>query len=88
MTYDGSNIKLYVNGVLDTTTPKTGTLSGDGCAQIGRYNTGGCDNSPSSYFNGLIDEVRIYNYALTADQILMDYNQGAAIRFGPATGTP
>ena len=27
-------------------------------------------------FNGLIDDVRIYNYARTAEQIQMDYQQG------------
>jgi len=28
------------------------------------------------YFNGTIDEVRIYNYARSAEQIKMDYQQG------------
>jgi hypothetical protein len=39
-------------------------------------------------FPGLIDEVKIYNYALTPTQIKLDYNQGAAVRFGPTTGRP
>jgi len=42
----------------------------------------------SWYFKGLIDDVKVYNYALTPQQILMDYNQGAAVRFGPVTGKP
>jgi hypothetical protein len=33
-------------------------------------------------FNGLIGDVRIYNYARTAEQILQDYNAGAAARLG------
>jgi hypothetical protein len=33
-------------------------------------------------FNGLIDDVRIYNYARTPDEIRLDYNNGYAIRFG------
>jgi len=32
----------------------------------------------SAYFAGLIDDVRIYNYARTPEQILQDYNGGAA----------
>jgi hypothetical protein len=39
-------------------------------------------------FNGLIDEVKVYSYALTKSQILLDYNQGSAVRFGPVTGKP
>jgi len=33
-------------------------------------------------FNGLIDDVRIYNYARTADQVRADYNAGAALYLG------
>jgi hypothetical protein len=34
-------------------------------------------------FNGQIDDVKLYNYALTASQIKQVYNQGAGVRFGP-----
>jgi hypothetical protein len=34
-----------------------------------------------SYFNGLIDDVRIYNYARSPEQILQDYNAGLATHF-------
>ncbi|MFC1789721.1 LamG domain-containing protein, partial [Patescibacteria group bacterium] len=37
----------------------------------------------TSYFNGEIDDVRIYNYARTLDEIRLDYNAGFAARFGP-----
>jgi len=40
------------------------------------------------YFAGKIDDVKIYNYALTPQQILLDYNQGSAVRFGPISGRP
>lgn len=39
-----------------------------------------------TYFNGLIDDLLIYNYAPTATQVKMIYNQNSAVRFGPATG--
>ncbi|MCP4230426.1 MAG: LamG domain-containing protein, partial [bacterium] len=42
-------------------------------------------------FDGLIDEVKIYNYALTEDEIKLDYNGGFVARFGAvstASGTP
>jgi prepilin-type N-terminal cleavage/methylation domain-containing protein len=72
MAYDGSNIKLYVNGVFDVSTPKTGNLAGDGCTQIGTYNNGGCAVR-SQYFNGTIDEVRIYNQVFTASHVRENY---------------
>lgn len=34
-----------------------------------------------------VDDVRIYNYALTATQVKSLYNNGA-VRFGPSTGAP
>ena len=42
----------------------------------------------ASYFDGTIDDLRIFNYALTPTQIKNVYNEGAAVRFGPASGLP
>ncbi len=42
----------------------------------------------SIYYTGQIDEVKIWNYALTSVQVKLDYNQASAIRFGPLTGAP
>ena len=33
-----------------------------------------------NYFNGLIDEIKIFNYALTAEQVKMEY-AGGGVRF-------
>jgi len=84
--YDGSNLKLYVNGVLIYSPALTGDIitTSSRTVDIGHWTGGGANY----YTNGLIDDVRIYNYALTRQQILMDYNQGSAVRFGPITGTP
>jgi hypothetical protein len=64
MVYNGSTIRTFVNGQLDGTTSHSGSLAGNGCTQIGRYNNGGCDSGVSSYFSGIIDEARIFNYAV------------------------
>ncbi|MCX5692091.1 MAG: LamG domain-containing protein [Candidatus Omnitrophica bacterium] len=70
-------IKFYVNGTQTSNTfnnvPVTPTAFYIG-SQTG-----------IRYFNGLIDDVRVYNYARTADQILVDYNNGAASRIGAGT---
>ena len=38
----------------------------------------------NAYFDGIIDDVRIYNYVRSADEIRLDYNAGFAARFGGA----
>ena len=42
----------------------------------------------ATYYNGQLDDIRIYNYALTAEQIKSLYNQNSATRIGPNTGAP
>jgi len=75
MTYDGTAIKIYIDGILKNSQIGTGTgtiyCSGNALG-IGRD----ADYS-GSYFNGQIDDVRIYNYALTSEQVKQIYNGGA-----------
>jgi hypothetical protein len=75
VTYDGSSnasgIKLYVNGSKETTSSTgqasiTGTLSNSYPVNIAAR------NSSDLFFNGQIDEVAIFDTALTADQIKFD----------------
>ncbi len=65
--YDGSSIKVYINGVLQATTAATGALSqSTGTALfIGENPTW-----TGRYFDGTIDEVRIWNIARNATEIL------------------
>ncbi len=60
---DGGNMKLYVDGVLNT----KATFSGDIGGANGQLRLGG------NRFKGIIDEIRIYNRALTADEIKSHY---------------
>ena len=84
-TYDGANVRLYVNGTLVATTPKTGAIT----TSTNPLQIGG-DSLYSQYFNGLIDEVRVYNTALTAAQIQTDMTTpiggGGARRHPAAVG--
>jgi hypothetical protein len=64
LTYDGAALRLYVNG----TQVATRTVSGAIQASTNPLWIGG--NSPyGEYFQGLIDEARVYNRALTATDI-------------------
>lgn len=85
MTYNGTALKLYIDGVYNNSTNGTGTNAiyyVEKAIAIGRD----ADN-PSNHFNGLIDEVKIYNYALSEDEIKQDYNQGATAVIGKSTQT-
>src|SRR3989344_2753644 len=59
MTYDGENVKVYVNGVEDGTTERTGNILITGQALY----IGWGEPGVNFYFNGTIDEVRISNIA-------------------------
>ncbi|MDX6411697.1 MAG: hypothetical protein QOE91_1213, partial [Gaiellaceae bacterium] len=72
-TYDGSTLRLYVNGALVSSTAVSGTLAASsGVLRIGGNGVWG------EWFAGLIDEVRVYNRALSAGEIQTDMN--AAVR--------
>ncbi len=64
-TLDESGKKLYINGELDNSNDVTGTQSLGYSFGIG----GDPSNTPNREFNGIIDEVRIYNRALTPTEI-------------------
>jgi len=73
----GSEQRLYINGVSVSTVTSTGTtVTGNDNEemQIGRSYFGTSDNN---YFNGKIDEVGIYDKALTATQINQLYTYTA-----------
>lgn len=73
----GVDLKIYVDGILSATTTDTGTVmrTSNQSSTIGKIL-----NFSTYHFNGLIDEVKIYNYALTAEQVKMEYS-GGAVRF-------
>jgi glucose/arabinose dehydrogenase/chitodextrinase len=66
-TYDGSTLRLYVNGTQVASKPQTGAIA----TSTGAL-TLGSDALYGQYFQGRIDEVRIYNVALTQAQIQAD----------------
>jgi hypothetical protein len=69
MTWDGGVVRLYVDGAEIATQPAAGTLvTGTGGLRIGGNAVRG------EFFAGLIDEVRVYDHALTPARIAADMN--------------
>src|SRR5213076_1255747 len=70
-TFDGATMRLYVNGVEVMSQAQPAALTATaGTLQIG------ADSYTGENFAGRIDEVRIYNRALTAAEIQADMNTG------------
>jgi hypothetical protein len=88
-TVSGTEMKIYINGVLQGADIFSGTR------QTSDYNLGighffnGDTSYDSSLYNlvGSLDEVKIYNFALTADQVKMEYNQGKSQVLGALSTT-
>jgi hypothetical protein len=69
-TYDGTTLRLYVNGALVRSAAATGEMP----TTAGLLGIGGKTFGSAQFFAGVIDEVRIYNRALTQAQIQADMN--------------
>lgn len=74
-TYDGVNIKLYLNGALIATKAQTGTIVNTGIGRISGY-----DNN-TEVWDGNIATFSIYNRALSAAEISQNY-EATKTRFG------
>ena len=59
---------IYINGVLDSTHTQTGSVNVNGRVAIGAATDG------YYHFEGYIDQVRLYNRVLTADEIVHLWN--------------
>jgi hypothetical protein len=75
-TYDGTTLKVYVNGSqLATTIPGSGNVSSNSDVRVGwAYDT-------SRVFGGFIGTTQVYNRALSATEIAQNYN-ASKTRFG------
>lgn len=79
-TYDGSVFKIYLDGTVDNSAVQTATIDN----QVTDRRIGGQVKSfsqSSRYWSGQLDDVRIYNRALSADEVkaLYDGTKGSHI---------
>jgi len=72
--YNGTDIRIYVDGILKNQEPLTGTINSSlNRLYIGSRNA---TDLTSLYFNGSLDDVRIYNKALLQAEIKQNYIAG------------
>lgn len=81
-----SVMQTWVDGVKENEaniSTITGTIDNTSDFRIGSTGGGG------TFFDGLVDEVRIFKYTLSTDQMLkLRTNNASGVRFGPSTGLP
>jgi hypothetical protein len=68
ITYDGSAVKIYRNGIFEGQQSTSGTADWRNGLRIGNYTYGGYP------WNGQISVVKMYNRALTATEITQNYS--------------
>ena len=65
VTDEGGNAsQLYINGVLEAS-----GSGGDGTPYLGPLDIGSYQNGDSRHYHGLMDDIRVYNRMLTADEV-------------------
>jgi len=75
VTADGSDIKIYIDGQFVTSTPQSVTPFANSIPlQIGSLSNA----IPANYLNGVIDELEIFNTALSASDIQSIFDAGSA----------
>lgn len=72
-TYNGANLKLFINGVLDTSEARTGNIQNS----TQSLTIGTSINESGRYFKGRMANVRIYNRGLTDAEISSIYSSEA-----------
>ncbi|MEM6755749.1 MAG: LamG-like jellyroll fold domain-containing protein [Planctomycetota bacterium] len=72
VTWDGSQVKFYIDGELDRTASKTGTVgTDDRDVYIGA-------RASTDQTDGLLDDIRLYDRALSAEEVTQLYEYGLA----------
>ena len=83
VTYDGRYYKLYLNGIQDGATTDTGAnrlprWDSIQHAGLGTAMTSAGVSGAAGYFQGVLDEARIWNYARSQSEIMTTINQQVA----------
>ncbi len=75
-TYNGENVQFYLDGEADGSSNVTGTIG----TSTGILTVGGASPSGGDYLKGRIDELALYDNALSANEIKEHYKMGKPLR--------
>ena len=78
-TYDGANLRIYVNGGLQATVARSGAVNDSSYGGV--LAGGGWGTLPSPAFKGRLDEIAIYPSALSASTVQQHYTAGTTAAF-------
>lgn len=79
VTYDNGAVEMYVNGKLENQAKGVSIGQSLGGIALGHKGDKALPKEDPDWYKGLIDEVRLYNRALTASEIQALYRNGAAL---------
>jgi hypothetical protein len=83
VTFDGNKVRSYVNGVLSDSVSRTGTIgSSSNSLRFGRRGAAG---SLNCWFSGSIDDIGIWNRALTQSEITALYQAAVPVTASAST---
>jgi len=85
-TYDGAQIRLYINGALETTHSAPGLIIGSNNDELSL----GAQSDGLRPFDGMIDQIHILNYALDPAEVqaLIDSESGPGLGDADGDGMP
>jgi fibronectin type 3 domain-containing protein len=83
VTFDGTQARFYIDGTEVASRTVSVGVGGSNSWRVGAY--GG---TPGGFFDGLIDEVRVYSRALSAGEIQTDMTQPVSALSGPDITPP
>ncbi|HET9665868.1 MAG TPA: LamG-like jellyroll fold domain-containing protein, partial [Desertimonas sp.] len=81
--FDGTTARFYINGVEVASRAVSGAVGTSNTWRIGAYGT-----VPGGFFDGLIDEIRVYDRALSTTEVQADMSQPLGITDPGAPTTP
>lgn len=71
-TYDGKTMRIYVNGQESASMARPGVINpSDVNLILGNYSPG----HPRAFFQGVLDEIKLYDHALTAQEVAEHYQK-------------
>lgn len=76
--WDGTQSVVYLDGIAGNPVNNSPTVTASNAPIL----VGSWNQQSGWWFNGYIDEVKVYNYARSADQIKNDYNKAFSIALG------